>query len=332
MPEFRQDPVTGEWIIIADNRASRPLDFAPREQPSRKPSDRPCPFCVGNESKTPSAVATIENGTASCDWSVRVVPNLYEAVQPDVDFLPFDEHATPSLRNSTPAWGYHEVIVESPKHVQSLTQIAVENVEDVVFAYRQRYRELSRTDHVKFVMVFKNCGEKGGISLEHIHSQLVAFHHVPNGILAELSGSLAWLQENNSCVFCDMVADELEQGERVIMADDHFVAFCPFASRFPYETWIVPREHSARFEMTSDQQLQSLAAFYQQVLKRIELSIPNVAYNCIFHSSPFDSKRYDHYHWHIEVIPRIATLAGLEIGARTHVNIVKPEQSAKLLR
>ena len=329
-PEFRQDPVTGDWVIIAANRASRPLDFEPISGFTK--NERRCPFCAGNEADTPTEVARQVASDSDSDWSVRVVPNLYEALQPKTEVEAASQFSPASLRNQQPAWGHHEVIIESPNHVRSLTQVSVANVAQVLFAYRHRYQELGTDSRVRFVMVFKNSGERAGISLEHIHSQLVAFPFVPPSIQAELSGSKRWLQDHGTCVFCAMIQDEQEQQQRVIVETEHFIALCPFASRFAFETWILPKDHVSRFDKCSDQRLQDLACLYQDVLKRLEISVPNVAYNCVFHSSPFDSIRHDYYHWHIEVIPRIATLAGLEIGSGVQLNIAKPENSAFVLR
>lgn len=314
-PEYRQDPITGNWVVIASSRADRPIEF--ESPPIRRPK-RDCPFCPGNEASTPVASLELFDPNDG-NWQVRIVANLYPAF--DATF-----QADQMQSDSVSACGSHEVIIESPRHVSRITELTDAEVAVVFDAYRQRFRSLADDKRIVYGLLFKNCGLAAGISLEHVHSQLVALPIVPPVVDCELRGARARFAETDRCIYCDIIA---QSKDRIIDSDDSFVAFCPFASRFPYEMWILPRHHSAHFHTEDDSA--SLGRFVRGTLRRLEQQIPGAAYNMILHSSPFDSDRYDYYHWHIEIIPRLATVAGLEWGSGIHVNVVTPETAAAQL-
>ena len=314
-PEYRQDSITGNWVVIATSRSDRPIEF---ESPSIRRPSRQCPFCPGNEESTPDASLELFDPNDG-SWQVRVVANLYPAF--DATF-----HSDQIQSNGLPAFGSHEVIIESSRHVSRLTELTDAEVAVVFEAYQQRLRSLADDDRIAYGLLFKNCGLAAGISLEHVHSQLVALPIVPPVVDCELRGARARFTETNRCAFCDIIT---QSEDRIVDSDDRFVALCPFASRFPYETWILPRRHSAHYY--TEDHVADLGRFVCLTLRRLEHRIPGAAYNMILHSSPFDSDRYDYYHWHIEIIPRLATVAGLEWGSGIHVNVVPPETAASQL-
>ena len=327
-PEYRLDLVTGRWVVVAKNRANRPLEYT---LPVNTLDKRTCPFCEGNESATPKALLTIP--PESSDWRVRVVPNLYPALievadhpRLDFDFSPGQTHFESKAAN-----GIHAVVIESPHHVPSLTDLEDEDAAHVLLSYRQLY-DHARAKGYPFAMVFKNRGAAAGVSLEHIHSQFVALPIVPSQVREELAGAAAFHAKTGKCVFCRMIDEEIAKGERIVAMTDRFIAICPYASRFPYETWIIPRSHSPRFDLDPNNAAPMLGTFLRRILKRIEKALQPANYNYFLHSAPFDTFPQDHYHWHIEIIPRLATLAGLELGAGIHVNIVAPEDAAGKLR
>lgn len=327
-PELRQDLVTGQWVIIAEQRARRPQS---RLLPAELPPVRHCPFCHGNEQETPPPVASYPppGGGAQADaWQLRVVPNLYPALLTNAAWPPSRGAATAGL----PARGWHEVVIESPNHLQRLTDLDPEQATLVLQAYRDRLRVFATDACMVCGFAFKNCGRDAGMSLEHIHSQLVALPFLPPVLELELRGARKFWDQSGQCVFCYLSSSELQQQSRVVAQTDHFLAICPFASRAAYETWILPRFHEPRFEHIAAELLAELALLLQDILGRLEACLVHPAYNYVLHSSPFDTHSVDHYHWHFEIIPRIAHLAGLEWGTGVHINIVSPEAAARSLR
>jgi UDPglucose--hexose-1-phosphate uridylyltransferase len=264
---------------------------------------------------------------------VRVVPNLYPAVDPYQ--LPADGcrlQATTRCDVGAPALGFHEVIVESPRHVTSFVDMAASELSIVFQVYRDRFRFFSAVDGIQQVIIFKNRGAAAGASQVHVHSQLVALPLITPVMSDELAGAETWHTRHGRCVFCDMIELERDQQVRIAREDDAFIAFCPYASRFPYEISILPKSHLAGFESVDDRQAHQLACFMYQLLSRLEKAAGLTEYNFFFHSSPFDSRHSAYYHWHIELIPRISVPAGLEWGTGVFVNIVPPETAARTLR
>ena len=328
-PEYRTDPVTGRAVIIAPERASRPvrLDFAPVQSNS---ADE-CPFCEGREHQTPPELSAVRrsghpNGPG---WLVRVVPNRYPAVRPT---LPSGEPlgCSAGVPVSRPGLGHHELVLESPDHRLTFTSCSDEQVGLVLETYAERLRALRTQPGASYVMLFKNAGEGSGASQAHVHSQILATDCIPPLIAEELAASAQYRDRSNRCVFCDLVARELAEAVRVIGTSDRFVALCPFASRFPLEAWVLPREHQSRFEEQKADRLAELAFFLRRLLLRLEALLDRSAYNYILHTAP--SADADHYHWHLEITPRLVGLAGFEIGGGMHINPVPPEWAAQCWR
>ncbi len=329
MPELRKDPIVDRWVIIADNRGKRPQDYALAPQRS---SGRLCPFCEGNESETPGEVAAVRDPSSPRNgpgWKVRVVPNKYPAVLPDQGDPVGDGGV--AWCDAQPGRGIHEVIIESPRHVTSLTQLSLEEICLVLRIYRQRFRELALRGDVSSTMLFKNMGAAAGASLEHIHSQLIALPTIPTLLAAELNGAAAYHEKWEACIFCDMRSWE-QRLPRQVLLTERYTAWCPFASRFAYETWILPNRHASHWESISDEEIVDLASVLKRVLSAVEQAVRPPAYNVVFHSAPLTSPALPHYHWHIEVLPALARAAGFEWGSGYHINPVYPEQAARELR
>ena len=327
MPEYRQDPVTGRRVIVAANRAGRPDEFQ-RVPQQRREGD--CPFCAGNEAMTPCCVATYStSGEDGGPWQVRVIENKYPAVECEA----VAQLTGWSWYESLPAAGKHEVVVESPRHVASISQVRDRLVELTMRAYRDRIRALREADAFQYVHVFKNVGSEAGASIEHSHSQIIALPEVPIGVAAELDGALKYCRKHGRNVFLDILAKEQHEEQRVLAETEHLIAFCPYASRFPFETWVMRRDgHAPAYEDSDDVVLNELAGLVKRIVSAMESTLNLPAYNYWIHNSPFDRKRYDHYHWHMEIIPRITTPAGFEWGCGMHINPVLPEEAAAKLR
>ncbi|WP_406693433.1 galactose-1-phosphate uridylyltransferase [Singulisphaera sp. Ch08] len=329
MPELRKDPIVGRWVIIAHERAKRPHDFSGEAQ--LQPEGSFCPFCEGNEDKTPpEIVAYRERGTRpnGPGWRIRVVPNKFPALKIEGNLNKRGE----GIYDKMAGVGAHEVIIESPRHHVSLPELPEENVREILWVYRDRLVDLKKDSRLVHGMLFKNVGSAAGASLEHTHSQLIVTPIVPISVWEEMTGSLEFFNYRGRCIYCDMVQQELSTEKRIVLDTSHFTAFCPYASRFPFETWIVPKTHSSHFENIPKQGVDDLATVLKQVLGKLELALDNPAYNYIIHTSPFDHQELPHYHWHIEIIPRLSKVAGFEWGSGFYINPVPPEDAAAFLR
>ncbi len=324
MPEYRKDPFSDRWVIIATERAGRPNDL---RHSQHKDQVKCCPFCVGNEIETPDATAVFLD-PRSGEWAVRVVPNKYPAVIRDEV-----EHRNASgIHTTAPAYGAHEVIIESPRHIERLTELSADDLRVVLAAYQDCFRRAARDPKLVYGLIFKNHGILGGASMAHTHSQFVTTSSIPTNVQQELDAAREYCLKGSRCLFCDLLETELDAGIRIVCQSSGFICFAPFASRFPYEVWILPREHSSRFELTPAGQLSELAEFFRNVLVKLDAALEQPAFNFWLHNAPFDSATYDHYHWHIEIIPRITNVAGFEWGTGDFINTVSPEVAAELLR
>lgn len=333
MPNLRLDPVTGRFVIVASNRAARPDEY--RSSNHDVPTATGCPFCPGHEADTPTAVITYpprRSAVESQNWQVRVVPNLYPAVYPESSDGHVRPLSTERLFQQSPSLGVHEVLIESPRHVRSISDQTVEEASLVFCAYRDRMLAMRQTDALAWALIFKNVGEAAGASLEHIHSQLTGLHNVPPEIRQELNNAENYFRKNHSCLFCEINRREVQCRDRIVMKTPNFVAFCPFFSRNAYETWILPWDHCSHFERTGDNLLPELARIVHFCVSRIETAAHCRAYNYFIHSAPFDTEAAAHYHWHLEIIPRTAMIGGFEWGTGCFINTVPPEEAAARLR
>lgn len=330
MPDLRQDPISGRLVIIAEERAKRPFEF--QHAPIRQRQTR-CPFCEGNEQDTPAAIANYrEDLPTAKPWQVRVVPNKYPAINGAAPNLSGDAVAADNVYQSALATGTHEVIIESPQHITSVTELTEPQAQLVYQAYRDRLLQIAEDEELAFGVVFKNSGARAGASLEHLHSQLMALSVLPPELQVQLRNCERFLHSRGECVYCWMIEHELEQRQRVVAESASFVAICPFASRFDYETWILPRQHSAQFEDSTDQQLRELSQIVRETVSRMEHALGHPAYNLLLHSGPFDRSAQAHYHWHIETFPRLTQIAGFELATNCYINCTPPEKAAAFLR
>ncbi len=328
MPELRKDPILGRWIIISTERSARPTDFESRKVKRTKIAA--CPFCVGNEDMTPPEIYTIpenSNGTNG-DWRVRVVSNKYPALRIEGELNKVGD----GIYDRMNGIGAHEVIIETQRHEVSLSGLSIQEVSEVIFAYRHRLLDLKKDPRFIFGMLFKNVGQPAGASVEHTHSQLIALPTIPKLAKEEMDGAKTFYDYRGRCLFCDIIRQEIQEEVRVVMYTDNFIAFNPFASRFPFETWILPREHISHFENTPDSYLEELSEILLNTIKRLEKTLNSPSYNYMIHTTPFNIENSEHYHWHIEIIPRLTRVAGFEWGTDFYINPVPPEDSAKYLR
>ena len=331
MPEIRQNRATKEWVIIAAERAKRPGDFNPKEEKKILPKfDRDCPFCPGNEHKTPPELFSYRRAGTEKDtpgWWIRVIPNKFPALIPEVELGRVSERFFSKMKG----YGRHEVIIESPEHNLSLGNMSLKQVEEVCLIYRERYIELSAEKNIKTIIIFRNHGLGAGTSLLHPHSQLIALPLVPTHIRHLLEEATRYYDDHVFCVFCDMVKEELEFKKRVLLETESFVAFHPFASKVPFETWIVPKVHNAGFGNISVDEAKGLAFVLREILGRLYSKLSDPDYNLVLNTAPISDSSEDFYHWYIQILPRLTTPAGFELGSGVYINTALPEETAKFL-
>ncbi len=331
MPELRKDPIIDRWVIISTERAQRPVFLAEQEPPA-KPGL--CPLCAGNEAMTPPEVFAIRPDHASSapntpGWTLRVVPNKFPALRIEGAL----NKQGVGLYDRMNGIGAHEVIVETPVHGQTLYTMDMASVQNVFIAYKERTIDLLRDKRFKFIMIFKNHGAVAGASLDHAHSQLIALPIVPRRVFEEINGGLAYYKYKDRCVFCDIIAQEAEDGSRVIYENEAFIALSPFAARFPFETWILPKNHVASFlPAGNEDNYYALADAVSTILKKNNKLLNAPPYNYMIHTAPADLTSVPYYHWHIEIIPRLTKTAGFEWGTGFYINPTPPELATTFLR
>ncbi|MCX5749674.1 MAG: galactose-1-phosphate uridylyltransferase [Candidatus Saganbacteria bacterium] len=328
MSQLRQNPATKEWVIIAKERAKRPEDFALAKIPEQLPEyDSKCPFCPGNESQTPKEIFEYRpSGTkpGSKGWRLRAIPNKFAALEDKAGEVP-DRKKENDFFRYMDGLGVHEVIIESPRHDLHLAIMEQKHVEEIFLAYRQRYIELSKDTRFEIIKIFKNHGKGAGTSLQHPHSQIIAAPVTPTHIRSRLDEAMRYYDDEGKCVFCEMIEKEKEAGSRIVMETDNFICFEPFASRSPFETYILPKEHQDSFGMISEELTKEFAYITKSMLVKINKSLNNPDYNYMISSTPPHDSSEEYYHWHLRIDPRVTSVAGFEIGSGIYINTVIPE-------
>ncbi|MCD6123671.1 galactose-1-phosphate uridylyltransferase [bacterium] len=340
MSELRHDPVQKRWVIIAAERAKRPKEFA-HEETVKPTSPIACPFCPGNEDRTPPEIYAVrEEGSKpnSPGWKLRVIPNKFPVLKVEGEL----NRRGLGIYDIIDGIGAHEVIIETPDHNAHIGDMPLEDVFNIVKAYRERISDLHKDQRLRYVLIFKNYGAVAGASLGHPHSQLIATPITPRTVAAELDSAKEHYLQKERCLFCDIINQEMALEERIVFVKERFVAFCPFASRFPFEICLLPRYHHHDFSLTSDEDLWAFADALKDILGRLKRVLNNPPYNFMLHTAPntvyrpgrpfyWETLPYD-WHWHLEIIPRLTKIAGFEWGSGFYINPVPPESAAEALR
>lgn len=331
MPDLRKDPITGRWVIIATDRAKRPTDFA-RQEVKLNGGAATCPFCPGHEYKTPPEVLAFRNNGSAANakgWTLRVIPNKFPALRVEGELSREGE----GLYDHMTGIGAHEVIVEAPEHVGSLGELSEKRVEDLFWAFRERINDLKKDRRLRYIILFKNHGEAAGASLEHTHSQLIALPVVPKRVQEEIEGARRYYEFKERCIYCDIVRQELTAPTpRLILETEQLAVLAPYASRFPFETWVVPKQHQSHFESADVSTIQSLGSVIRTLVRKLDQVLEHPAYNLMVHTAPIQDAPLGHYHWHVELIPKLTRVAGFEWGTGFYINPTPPEEAASFLR
>lgn len=332
--ELRKDPLSQRWVIIASERANRPSDFT-LDVPDAPPQFDP--FAPGNESKTPGEIAVIRepaangNDSEKSPWRVRVVPNKYPALKVEGHL----DKRGDGMYDRMQGVGAHEVIIDTPKSVRSISELDDAQVRDMLFMYRDRLRDLRKDPRLKYGLIFKNVGSAAGATMFHSHSQLVVTPTVPQAVAQKIQSCRQYHEFRGRCLLCDMIQQEIEQASRVVIDTERFVAFEPYAPRTPFETWIVPKIHASHYEDLSLEDAAELSTVLRQSITKLERALGTIAYNYMLFTAPFESNGANertHFHWHLEIVPRLTKQAGFEWGSGMYINPVPPENAAEFLR
>jgi UDPglucose--hexose-1-phosphate uridylyltransferase len=332
MPELRHSFATREWVIIATERARRPEDFAHNPEPVKADSTANCPFCPGKENKTPAEILAFREPGSQPNgpgWRVRVTLNAFPALNPIGELKREKTNAGFLKMNGV---GIHEVIIESPEHEQIIATMPLSQVEEIYQAYRERYIALAKDNRFEAVILFKNHGRGAGTSLHHPHSQIIATPVMPRALRDRIDIASDYLDQFGSCLICDMMAMERKEGERLILESANFLVFSPFASRLPFETWVVPKQHSSNFETITPELCRELAGVMQKVLQKFNKVLHNPDFNYAVYSAPCHEQGLQYCHWNMKIFPRISNQAGFELGSGMMINSVVPEAAAKFIR
>jgi UDPglucose--hexose-1-phosphate uridylyltransferase len=330
MPELRKDPIVGRWVIIATERTKRPLDFGVRHEPRRGL----CPFCPGQEQMTPPELYAVRppDGPGARPnapgWRLRAFPNKFPALRVEGEI----DRAGDGIYDRMNGIGAHEVIVETPDHTRRFCDLDEAEIASVLAAYRERMLDLRRDLRLKYVMLFKNNGTAAGASLDHPHSQLIALPVVPSVVADEMKGARKHYRLKERCVFCDIVRQELKERARLVYENEGFVVIEPYAPKFPFETWVLPRTHKPRFESSNQHDFALLSNALKISLQKLNVALDDPPYNFILHTTPFHEDDPPYYHWHLEIMPTLIQVAGFEWGSGFYINPTPPEEAARHLR
>jgi UDPglucose--hexose-1-phosphate uridylyltransferase len=327
MSELRQNLISRDWVIIATERAKRPDQFVKSDKDKKElPVYQPnCPFCPGNEKQAPPETYRVGDDKS---WRVRVVPNKFAALAPEGEKI----RKLEGIQRSMSGVGYHEVIVEHQKHNITTALLSVKEVEDIIKAYKERYKAVKQDKRVESIIIFKNHGEAAGTSLEHPHSQLVATPVVPTQIRQRMEEAIRYFDDTGECVFCHTLRDELKTKERIVMETEHFAAFIPYAALSPFHIWIQPRRHSSCFDDITDNEMADMAKILKTILAKLYHGLNNPDFNYTIRSIQTKLCQTEYFHWYISIIPRLSKAAGFELGSGMFISTALPEACAKFLR
>ncbi len=336
MSELRFDPIRNRWVIVAPERRLRPHELIrPRFLATPDPSR--CPFEPGRESLTPPEILRIPRPDGQ-GWQVRVVPNKFPALRVEGTI----ERRGYGPYDSISGVGAHEVIVEHPDHDRELADMETWEVEAIFQAWRTRLLDLRNDTRLRYILLFKNHGLEAGASIAHPHSQLIATPIIPEFVTQELAACRRHFRRKERCLFCDVIRMELEHGERIALESPRYVALAPWASSFPFETWILPRTHMHDFAAAPEPELRALASIVVDVARRLRALLDDPPFNMVLHTAPSPHPRPGHpddwttleydFHWHLEIVPRISRIAGFEWGSGFTINPTPPEEAARFLR
>ncbi len=321
MPKLRQNIVTGDWVVISPERSQRPEDYVTAASPKLgAPAD--CPFCVANNNAYQLSIKEAETE------NIYVITNKYPAFVKSDSIISEGD----GFYQDTKSIGAHEVIIIK-KHDLEVYEDGITIVEELIDVYKSRYIHYAEDPVNAYTLIIHNHGPEAGASIEHPHSQLFSSAIMPSYIQKELDGAKKYFDENQKCVFCEMVKVERENAHRLVYENDEFLVFTFFASRFPFEMWVLPKKHHSNFEKISDESKKKLAEAMHHAISKLNKALNFPPFNYWIHTTPnHEEEASDYYHWHIEIAPRLSRFGGYEMGSGVVIDVVSPEVAADFLK
>ncbi len=314
MSEFRKNPFTGDWTLYAENRRNRPYEFRHTTRTTAE-SGKNCPFCGGNEGQTTTPVY---QDAADDVWQIRVFPNMFPAVSQNAEELPQE-----TFYERRAGIGRHEVLVDTREHGMTIDRFSKGHLSKVLAVLQERYESILSEKMTTYVQIFKNCGSAAGMSIRHSHSQLIGMPLIPQRIQA-----MSEKMQERDCLFCKILRHETETGSRVVQENKDFIAFVPYAARFPYELWIAPKKHQSSIAELTAQERDNLSVLLLELLHKVILLRKDIGYNICIYNAPKGKP----FHWYMEILPRIGGFAGFEYATNCYINMVLPEEAAEYYR
>jgi UDPglucose--hexose-1-phosphate uridylyltransferase len=325
---IRQDPISKEWVIYSPSRRKRPHDWkTPSSIEINLPFDKTCPFCPGNEEMLSTIIDEIKNRHQN-GWASRTIQNKYPALSLNIK----SGRSREGMYLHMNGYGHHEVVIENPHHSNDIPQYSSDEYGSVIEMYHKRYNELMSDPQIEMVTIFRNHGVKAGTSLAHPHSQIIGSPTVPRHIRINEQMAQVYFDDYGTCIYCDLTKCELQSKLRLVFQNSSFVAFVPYAAKVPFETWILPRRHTPVFGEISEIEKEDLAFALKDCISRLFHVLNNPDYNYIIHSFTKFRIHERHLHWFVQIIPRLNTPAGFEMGSGFSINPSIPEDDAALLR
>jgi UDPglucose--hexose-1-phosphate uridylyltransferase len=333
--ELRKDPLLGRWIAVL-NEPKSPPDYG--ASPSEKEAEDSCALCAGREEETGREIMSIprdrRSGEAS-GWWTRVIPNFHPIFQVEGDLGRRGE----GMYDRMGSIGANEIIVESPDHSLPPEDLGLEQMARVLMTYRERMTDLEKDPRLRYTLIYKNSGGEAGATFSHPVSHLASTPVIPKRVKEELDGAKEYYVYKERCIFCDIAREELKVGTRIITETKHFVNFCPYASKFPFESWVVPKRHHCAYQDITAEEIDDLAIILSSALKKLRSAFNGLSFNYFIHSAPNRIPRKNHwhtlgedFHWHLEIMPRLLKTSGFEWGSGFYILPTSPEDAAKYLR
>jgi UDPglucose--hexose-1-phosphate uridylyltransferase len=326
MQELRLNLLTREWVIVQTERARRPETLRQRRERRYRPGYlASCPFCPGNEIKTPDEMMVLPSDGS---WKVRVIPNKFAALSVEGE----RERINEGLKHLVTGVGRHEVIIESRRHDMTVALLDVTEVEDILSVYKSRFIEVFKDPRIEHVIIFKNHGPSSGTTLQHPHSQLIGAPVTPFQVRNRVEEAMRYFDNTGECLVCAVLRDELDDGRRIILETEHFVSFIPYAALSAFHTWIFPKRHTASFADINDDEIKDLAVNLKTTLLRLYNGLDDPDYNYVVRSESPYQYRSEFFHWYISIVPRLIQTAGFELGSGMYINTTIPEKVAEFMR
>ncbi|MDR3049928.1 MAG: galactose-1-phosphate uridylyltransferase [Elusimicrobiota bacterium] len=331
MSEFRRNPVFGNWILIDSQR-----NFGNEKLSAvceRVHSDAKfCPFCAGNESMTKSEILAFSDNPHrypnTSGWKLRVIPNNKPILQVESAI----KRQAYGIYDKMEGAGAHEIIIETPEHNLQFKDAPLQYFENIYKAVVGRIKDLRNDSRFEHIFFIKKYGSLPATIMQHPHSQIIALPITPKQVNEELDGALRYFKYKERCVFCDIILQGIDNGARLLAENEYFIALCPYASRYPFEVWIMPKEHKSDFDLISDAEISALAKIVKTLYSKLVLLLDDCPITTVLHSAPLKRRNLSYYHWYIEIIPEIAVFGNIDKGTGLFINPVFPEEAARKLR